>query len=104
LTGGAIGGIDSATAASGIDRLIVDYSEVAGNVSGGAGSGTLAAGYNGTITNGIDTRVDFSGVEHFTITTAGGNDNITTGDGSDTVSTGAGNDIVNVGAGVVRAN
>src|SRR5205085_2236046 len=105
------GGQDNVSAGAGTDRLVVDYSAAPGNFSGGPSSGDFASGYGGVYSNSVDTTVSYSGVEHFTITTAGGDDNITTGDGDDVVNTAAGNsslpveggqDNVTAGAGTDR--
>ncbi|HYC49361.1 MAG TPA: tandem-95 repeat protein [Burkholderiales bacterium] len=99
-TVGVGGGADNVAGGSGSDRLVVDYSSMAGSFGTVVAlTGSLATGYSGRYSNNIGTQVDFTGIEHFSVTTTGGSDSITTGDGEDIVSTAAGNDIVNAGAG-----
>ncbi len=93
------GGADSVDAGAGPDRLIVDYSAMTTNVTGGITGGNLAGGYVGHIADLVASTVDFQGVETFTITTGSGNDTITSGDGDDVVASGAGNDTLTGGAG-----
>src|SRR4029077_20416033 len=62
-------------------------------------AGSLANGYNGSVSESAGNRVFFNGIENFTITTGSGNDHIATGDGDDTISTGAGNDNITAGGG-----
>ena len=93
------GGADTADAGSGTDRLIVDYSAMTTNVSGGITGGTLASGYVGQIADLVVSTVNFVGVENFTITTGSGNDLLVTGDGDEVLSGGAGNDTLTAGDG-----
>jgi Ca2+-binding RTX toxin-like protein len=90
-------GEDTFIAGAGTDRLIFDYSAATNTVLAGNGpNGSLATGYSGFYTDSSGTRqIVYSGVEHFTITTGSGNDNINTADGQDVITTGAGNDTVN---------
>ena len=93
------GGFDIVDGGLGSDRLTVDYSSATTAVNSGSLSGSLAAGYNGFITDSAGNSIGFNGVEIFSIITGSGNDRITTGDGDDTISTAAGNDVVNAGGG-----
>ena len=93
------GGADTVDAGAGTDRLIVDYSAMTTNVSGGITGGNFASGYVGQLADLVAATVNFQGVEHFTITTGSGNDTVTTGDGDDVLDGGAGDDVLNAGAG-----
>ncbi len=93
------GGVDTVDAGAGDDRLIVDYSALTTNVTGGITGGNLGTGYVGHIADLAASSVDFQGVENFTITTGSGNDLITTGAGNDTLSGGLGADTMTGGAG-----
>ena len=94
-------GLDMVDGGTGSDRLVLDYSWInARAYLDGAFGGTAAGGYNGRYYiagNYADTR--FTGIEHFTIRTAGQGDLIVTGDGDDDIATGAGNDAIAAGAG-----
>ena len=93
------GGADSVDAGPGTDRLVVDYSAMTTNVSGGVTGGNLSTGYVGHIADLVSNLVNFQGTENFTITTGSGNDLVTTGDGVDMLSGGAGSDTLDSGAG-----
>ncbi len=78
-------GVDAVNGGLGVDRLIVDYRQATGAVTGDSTSNFTEAGGGGrmvTITDGT--------IEHFTVLT---------GAGADTITTGAGDDIINVGNG-----
>jgi Ca2+-binding RTX toxin-like protein len=79
------GGVDAVDGGLGVDRLIVDYRNAIGAVTGDSTSHFSEAGGGGrtvTMTDGT--------IEHFTVLT---------GSGADTITTGAGNDIINTGQG-----
>jgi Ca2+-binding RTX toxin-like protein len=100
-------GIDTVAMESGSDRLVVDYSHSNGHFYGldEPFTGTFAGGYSGQFyLGGGSAQTTFSGVEHFTITSAGGNDAIVVGDGDDVISTGLGSDRVTAGRGVNDLN
>jgi hypothetical protein len=94
------GGADSVTMGAGSgDRLIVNWAALEGlaipqNVVGGGTHFDGGAGY----------FVDFSGAEHFTVTTGSGNDNLFTNNwvnGNDEFYTGSGDDQITAGTGTV---
>ncbi|MDO9526823.1 MAG: calcium-binding protein [Gemmobacter sp.] len=88
------GGIDAVDGGLGIDRLIVDYRNAIGAVTGDSTSHFAEAGGGGrmvTITDGT--------IEHFTIITGSGTDTITTGAGDDVIRTGQGASTVSAGQG-----
>jgi Ca2+-binding RTX toxin-like protein len=91
------GGADVIAGGAGTDTLVVDYSAATVAITTSVPSGTLAAGYAGTIT-GLGAAT-YAGIENFDITTGSGNDSITTGDGNDTINTGTGVDHITAGAG-----
>jgi Ca2+-binding RTX toxin-like protein len=100
----AAGGRDRVAMGEGNDTLVVDWSHVTThNLNTYSFGGTLAAGYAGHFRQDFFDefwRVDFSGVEHFNVTTGTGHDTIQTGDGDDTVSGGLnGNDYLITGKG-----
>lgn len=85
-------GADAVWGGGGIDRLIVDYSQATGAVTGDSTSNFTDAGGSGSVTiNG--------GFEHFTILTGAFTDTITTGDGDDYINTGEGASTVTAGQG-----
>lgn len=88
------GGVDAVDGGLGVDRLIVDYRQATGAVSGDSTSNFTEAGGGGrsvTITAGT--------IEHFTIRTGSGADTITTGAGNDYINTGRGASTVSAGQG-----
>jgi Ca2+-binding RTX toxin-like protein len=86
------GGIDVVEGAGGIDRLIVNYSTMTGNLlSGPITTGTLD-GYLGTYTGDLGDIVTFDNIENFTIITGSGNDTIVTAGGEDVLNGGSGAD------------
>ncbi len=88
------GGADAVDGGLGVDRLIVDYRQATGAVSGDSTSNFTEAGGGGrmvTITAGT--------IEHFTVLTGSGADTITTGAGNDYVNTGRGASTVSAGQG-----
>jgi Ca2+-binding RTX toxin-like protein len=88
---------DKVHGGTGTDTLIIDFSYI-GNFS--ASVATPAAGFDGAFSQGFDgSRVDYTSIERFEITTANGGDNITTGSGDDIINTAGGNDTINAGAG-----
>ncbi|HEX8257806.1 MAG TPA: calcium-binding protein [Allosphingosinicella sp.] len=96
-------GNDTVNMGAGTDRLVVDYSYTNTHLNLGGNppfSGTLANGYAGEFSLWGGAKTIFSGVEHFTVTTAGGLDSVRVGDGDDIVSTGAADDWVTAGRGV----
>ena len=94
-----LGGADGVYAGAGSDRLIIDYSAMTTNVSGGITGGNLLAGYVGHIADLAGSLVDFQRVEAFSITTGSGNDALRTGNGADLLRGGDGNDLLNAGGG-----
>ena len=97
VTGGGIdtitvrGGADSVSAGAQDDRLIVNYAAMLTDVTGTL-SGSLATGYTGHFADQSGSRVNFSQVESFFITSGSGNDTIATGAGADKILGGAGRD------------
>ena len=97
VTGGGIdtitvrGGADSVSAGAQDDRLIVNYAAVLTDVSGTL-SGSLTTGYTGHFADQSGSRVNFSQVESFSITTGSGADTLSTGAGADKIRAGAGAD------------
>ena len=88
------GGVDAVDGGLGVDRLIVDYRQATGAVTGDITSNFTEAGGGGrmvTITDGT--------IEHFTILTGSGADTITTGAGNDYINTGHGASTVTAGQG-----
>ncbi len=87
------------------DRLIVDYSSSAQDITGDVdqiGKST-GGGQSSSITTTDATDHGFviieGGVEHFTITTGSGGDNLTTGAGDDVIRGNGGNDTIDGGGG-----
>ena len=104
-------GEDIVNMGAGSDRLVIDHSaQVSRTYINSAFTGDMTTGYSGEYyIAGAYARTTFTGVEHFTITTNAGNDDIITGngndvivtdEGSDTIAVGMGNDSVDGGAGV----
>lgn len=95
-------GIDTVLAGNGIDHLIVDYSvDDTGSgmrFNGGSGFGTASRTVSPTNTTILD-RVEFTGVEQFTVIGTSKNDTIYTVAGNDIINAGAGNDLIRGGAG-----
>lgn len=100
----ALGGADTLNSGAGEDRLILNYAAMTTNVTGGITGGNFGTGYTGHVADLAASQIDFSGTEHFTITTGSGADNIRTGDGADIVSGGAGIDTIFAGGGNDRLN
>ena len=100
-----VSGRDFVDGGVGTDTLIVDWSAITGsrNFLTIDFAGTLAAGYSGVYRDDIDSggqsRVQFSGIEHFDLKFGASNDTITTGDGNDKVAGGEGNDFILTGLG-----
>ncbi|MGV8989634.1 MAG: calcium-binding protein [Cypionkella sp.] len=93
------GGADSVDAGSGDDRLIINYSAMTSNVSGGITGGNGVSGYVGHIADLLGSSVDFQRSESFTITTGRGNDRIATGNGADVLHGNGGDDVFFGGGG-----
>ncbi len=104
-------GYDSYDAGLGVDRLIVDWSEI--NLFGGVISYSQSVdtngGYRGYLSITNEARVDYTSVEAFTLTgtsyrdifvAGAGADILNGGDGDDTLYAGTGNDRVNGGSGI----
>lgn len=87
------GGADSVSAGAQDDQLVVYYAAVQTNVAGTM-SGSLAAGYTGHFADQAGSRVNFSLVESFIITTGSGTDTIATGAGADQIKGLAGSDVL----------
>jgi Ca2+-binding RTX toxin-like protein len=88
------GGVDAVDGGLGEDRLIVDYREATGAVTGDSTSNFTEAGGGGrmvTMTEGT--------IEHYKVMTGSGADTITTGDGDDIIKTGSGASTVSAGQG-----
>ena len=93
------GGADTVDAGAGEDRLVVDYSAMATNVSGGVKGGNATTGYVGHIADLVGNSINFQASESFAISTGRGNDQVTTGDGADILRGNDGQDILNGGGG-----
>jgi serralysin len=93
------GGSDTVDSGAGGDRLVVDYSLLHADVSGGVTGGNLLSGYTGHIADTTVNGVDFVATEAFTVTTGSGNDSIATGAANDRLTGGAGNDTLDGGNG-----
>src|SRR5262249_32289206 len=85
---------------TGMDSVVVNYSSSTTNVTSGLFSGSLAAGYNGTLSDSTGNSLSFSAIENFSITTGSGNDVVASGDGNDNIATGVGDDTISLGRGV----
>jgi len=96
------GGADTVHGDAGVDRLVVNYSASTTAVTMAAPTGSLAAGYTGSVADTSGNTAGFDGIENFTIFGGTLGDLITTGDGSDIIQTGAGNDTANGGGGADR--
>lgn len=95
------GGAGTVDSGAGNDRLIVDYSALLTDVTGGVTGGNVVSGFSGHIADSTAANViDFVGTENFAIYTGSGSDTIVSGGGSDILTTGAGNDTLDAGAGV----
>jgi hypothetical protein len=93
-------GNDVVHAAGGTDRLIVDYHATSNAVTVNGLTGSVGAGYSGSVTDGTTGfTVTFDGIENFTITGGSGDDSITTGDGDDVLRGGAGVDDLHAAGG-----
>ena len=100
------GGGETVNGGSGSDRLIIDWSVTAVNAANNSGptpNGALG-GFDGQFTDSANVQVAYTSIEHFTITTGSGSDNLTTASGNDIVSLGSNNDFVDVGSGVDQAD
>lgn len=96
------GGYDFVDGGTGtLDLLVVNWATEHRNVSTFGniinGSGGYWDGTNGT-------RVDFSNIERFEITTGFGNDSVYTGNGADRATLGSGNDYVNTAQGAATVD
>jgi Ca2+-binding RTX toxin-like protein len=91
------GGADAVAGGLGTDRLIVDYRQATGAVTGDSTSNFAEAGIGGRLVSITDGTF-----EHFTVLTGSGVDTITTGAGDDIITTGAGASTVNAGQGFNR--
>ena len=92
--------------ATDFDRLVLNWSGIAANVTGGHYSyqGDASDSYGDFYTSDSSSTQSFLGVDEFDVTTGSGNDAFTLGVLNDTVSTGAGNDAVYLRAGDFVAN
>lgn len=97
------GGFDTVDGGTERDRLTINYTAATqGIFNNMALTGSLATGYSGGFSQGNNSlRVNFAGIEDFTIITANidEDENITTGDGDDFVTVYHGYDIFNAGLG-----
>jgi Ca2+-binding RTX toxin-like protein len=93
------GGADTVHGDAGVDRLVVNYAASTTVVTMAAPTGSLAAGYTGSVADTSGNTVGFDGLENFTVTGGTANDLITTGDGIDIIQGGAGGDTINAGLG-----
>jgi Ca2+-binding RTX toxin-like protein len=96
------GGYDRVNGGTGTDTLIADYSAESRVVMiSNPHVNNAEGGFNGNFynPNTWTTRVDYTSIERFVITTGVGDDQIVTGSGNDEIRTGAGNDTVTSGAG-----
>ena len=87
------GGVDAVDGGLGVDRLVVDYRDATGAITGDSTSNFTEAGGGGrsvTVTDGT--------IEHFTVLTGLGADTITTGAGNDIIKTGQGASTVSAGS------
>lgn len=96
------GGADSVDAGAGRDRLIIDYSAMTTDVTGGITGGNGLTGYVGHIADLKVSVLDFQRSEAFTITTGSGDDNVITGNGFDILRGNLGNDLLKSGGGADR--
>ena len=94
-----LGGADSVDAGAGHDHLVIDYSAMTSDVSGGITGGNFATGYVGHIADLVGNSVDFQRSESFSITTGSGSDTLITGNGADMLSGGRGSDMLKAGGG-----
>ncbi len=93
------GGADTVDAGAGNDRLVIDYSAMTTNVTGGITGGNHGTGYVGHIADVAVSSIDFQRSESFSITTGSGHDTVTTGAGADSLRGGGGNDVLKSGGG-----
>lgn len=93
------GGADTVASGAGVDTLIVDYSALTTDVTGGVTSGNLGTGYTGALSDETGSSVSFNTTENFIVTTGSGNDSVATGDGIDSLTGGAGNDTLDARGG-----
>ncbi|HEY0313361.1 MAG TPA: calcium-binding protein, partial [Allosphingosinicella sp.] len=90
------GDVDTVDGGAGLDRLYVNFTgapllaSVTHNADGS---------YSGTFSDGLGERVDFTGIESFTLVGGDGADHIDGGDGSDVLDGGAGDDVLSGGLG-----
>lgn len=93
------GGADTVASGAGVDTLVIDYSAMTTNVTGGVTGGNLGTGYTGSLSDQTGSSVDFNTTENFIVTTGSGADSVTTGDGIDSLTGGAGNDVLDARGG-----
>lgn len=84
-----------AAAKAGVNFIIYSYSSSTGD---GIAGDYYSNGFRG-LSYGDQGRLNFTGVEHFTITTGAGSDSVTTGDGKDVLKGNGGNDSLDSGRG-----
>jgi Ca2+-binding RTX toxin-like protein len=101
------GGTDAVHAGTGFDTLILSLAGAGNDVIDNPAPATDSdnGGFQGAYYDySTGSRISYTGVERFVITTGSGSDTITTANGNDVVGTGAGNDMVNVGTGIDEAD
>jgi len=94
---GVLNGTDEVDGGADLDLLYVDYGTATGPVVSGALSGSLAAGYGGTVSS-ADRSVAYSGIERFQLNGSAYSDDLRGGGGLDSLNGGAGADTM-TGAG-----
>ncbi len=101
-----LGSGDAIDGGAGLDTLVLRYGSINfwfANYN--APTGTVAAGYAGTIYAGTpNIYTGFDGIERFDLEFGGGDDSIRVGDGDDIVKLGAGSDFTWIGKGYDRAD
>jgi Ca2+-binding RTX toxin-like protein len=90
------GGADTVSGAGGEDRLVVDYRQATGAITGDASSNFTEASGGGRMVTIL------GGFEHLTVLTGDGADTITTAGGDDLIRTGEGAGTINAGQGANR--
>jgi Ca2+-binding RTX toxin-like protein len=85
--------LDTVTGGAGSDSLSVDFGAMTGPLTWSLTPDGLG-GYSGWFQTDADHRVDFTGIERFTITGTGAAETIDGGDGDDMVFGGGGDDVV----------
>ena len=93
------GGASTVDAGLDDDRLVVDYTAMVTDITGGITSGNLLTGYSGHIEDSAANSVDFVATENLTIFAGGGNDSLLSGDGVDIMEGNGGNDTLTSGDG-----